>query len=262
MLDPKGYIAIQERNIILLVVAMGLTIIIPTLLLLFSTAWKYREENTRAKYSPDAVNNWWRQALLWSIPVITICILAVITWKTTHELDPYKQIASRAKPLHIEVVALRWKWLFIYPDQHIATINYLRFPVNTPITVSLTADNAPMNSFWIPGLVGQMYAMTGMSTPLHFLSNNVTTFTGSAAEISGQGFADMRFKADAISRGDFEGWVKSVQEFAKPLDAKTYEQLTQPSEDNPVTLYSSVDGNLYNMIMMKYMAPTKTMDMN
>lgn len=262
VLEPKGLIALKERNLILIAVSMGLAVIIPTLIILFSIMWKYRDENKKNKYTPDAVNNTFDQSILWIIPITIICILSIITWKTTHELDPYKPIASNVKPLTIQVVALRWKWLIIYPEQHIATVNYMRFPVHTPVHIELTADNAPMNSFWIPGLVGQMYAMTGMSTQVHLLSDKQAKFTGSAAEISGQGFAAMRFSADATSESDFNTWVALVQQTSKPLDTNTYQQLVNPSENNPVTFYAPIDGNLYNTIIMKYMAPTPTETMD
>ncbi|HSW87800.1 MAG TPA: COX aromatic rich motif-containing protein [Candidatus Saccharimonadales bacterium] len=260
VLDTKGLIALKERNLIFIAVSLGLLIIIPVLIILFSIAWKYREGNTKTKYTPDAVNNTCNQSVLWVIPIIVMCVLAVITWKTTHELDPYKPIAATAKPLTIQVVALRWKWLFIYPDQHIATVNLLKFPIHTPVNIALTADNAPMNSFWIPGLVGQMYAMTGMKTQLHFLSDTPANFTGSAAEISGQGFAGMRFRTEAVSDSEFNTWIQSVQQSSKPLDDKAYSQLLTPSENNPVALYSPIDENLYDTIIMKYMSPAKQMD--
>ncbi|HSW96374.1 MAG TPA: COX aromatic rich motif-containing protein [Candidatus Saccharimonadales bacterium] len=263
VLDPKGLIALKERNLILIAVSLGFLIIVPVLIILFSIAWKYREGNTKTKYAPDAVNTRWDQSILWVIPIIVMCILAVITWKTTHELDPYKPIVANAKPLTIQVIALRWKWLFIYPDQHIATVNYIRFPIHTPVNIELTADDAPMNSFWIPGLVGQMYAMTGMKTQLHFLSDTPGKFTGSAAEISGQGFAGMRFVAEATSEIEFNTWVQSVQQSSKPLDTKTYSQLLIPSENSLISMYAPVEKDLYNTIIMKYMEPAekkKSMD--
>ncbi|HSW96819.1 MAG TPA: hypothetical protein VLF89_03260, partial [Candidatus Saccharimonadales bacterium] len=164
VLNPTGLIALKERNLIFIAVSLGFLVIIPVLIILFSIAWKYRDGNTKTKYAPEAVNNRWHQSILWIILIIIMGALAVVTWNSTHELDPYKPIAATAKPLTIQVVALRWKWLFIYPDQHIATVNLLKFPIHTPVNIALTADNAPMNSFWIPGLVGQMYAMTGMKT--------------------------------------------------------------------------------------------------
>lgn len=260
VLDPKGLIAIKERNLIFISVSLGLCIIIPVLIILFSIAWKYREGNTKTQYAPELVNNSKHQSMLWAIPIVVMCILAVITWQSTHELDPYKALATQIKPITVQVVALRWKWLFIYPQQHIATVNYLRFPVHTPVNIELTADDAPMNSFWIPGLVGQMYAMTGMKTPLHFLSDEPARFTGSAAEINGQGLAGMRFIADATSESDFNNWVQSVQQSSTSLDRVAYDKLLTPSENNPIMLYSPVENDLYNTIIMKYMEPTKPMD--
>ena len=257
VLNPTGLRALQERDLIFLIGGIGVTIIIIVLITAFSIAWKYREgNNVKKEYVPNMQRGAWYYVLLWMFPLSVVLLFSVIVWKSTHALDPYKPIASQTKPLTIEVVALRWKWLFIYPQKHIATVNYIQFPVHTPVTFLLTADDAPMNSFWIPALSGQMYSMTGMETQLHILSDKAGTFNGSAAEISGQGFAGMKFVAEARSTEDFTQWVHSIQQTSKPLDAMSYAQLLKPSENNPAAFYSPVDKNLYNMIMMKYMSPS------
>jgi cytochrome o ubiquinol oxidase subunit 2 len=152
------------------------------------------------------------------------------------------------------VVALQWRWLFIYPAQGIATINYLELPSNTPVNFQLTAD-APMNSFWIPQLGGQMYAMPGMSTQLHLEASNPGQFNGSAAEINGAGFAGMKFQVVAAASSDFDNWVAAVKNGPNHLDQAEYQRLARPSEDSAVAYYSAVPFDLYNSVIIKYMAP-------
>jgi cytochrome o ubiquinol oxidase subunit 2 len=254
ILNPKGAIALHERNLIVTAILLMLIVVIPIFTLLGVFAWKYRAGNKSAKYTPDWNHNIPLQLVWWAIPAIVISTLAVINWNTTHALDPYKPLESATKPLTIQVVALRWKWLFIYPEQNIATVNYIQFPEKTPINFELTAD-APMSSFWIPSLGGQMYAMSGMVTKLHLIANEQGKFDGSAAEINGAGFAGMKFIARSSSRKDFDTWVNDVREAPSPLDSQELKSLSQPSENIPVTYYSSVEEGLYNGIIEKFMEP-------
>ncbi len=184
-----------------------LIIIVPTFILLFVVAWKYRAKNAKAKYDPEHSHGVFGELILWMIPSVVIAVMAVITWNATHKLDPYKPLESEVKPLTIQVVALDWKWLFIYPEQGIATLNFVQFPERTPIHFELSADGSPMNSFWIPQLSGQIYSMTGMTTQLHIMADGPGEYTGRAAEINGEGFADMTFVAKSTSQSDFEDWV-------------------------------------------------------
>lgn len=254
VLNPKGIIALKERDVLLTASLLGLIVVIPAIILTFFIAWKYRESNTSAKYAPDWKHSKIFELTWWAIPATIILILAVITWKNTHELDQYKPIESAKKPITIQVVALQWKWLFIYPEQNIATVNFVQFPEDTPINFELTAD-APMNSFWIPQLGGQMYAMAGMKTKLHLMADEPGVFAGSAAEISGQGFAEMKFSAQATSQADFESWVNLVKESTDILNLEKYDQLANPSENNQVAYYSLSEVKLYDTIVMKFMAP-------
>lgn len=184
--------------------------------------------------------------------MIIVATIAAITWKATHHLDPYKPINSKVEPVKIQVVALRWKWLFIYPKQNIATINFVQFPKDTPVNFELTSD-APMNSFWIPSLSGQIYAMTGMSTKLHLVADKEGDYPGSAAEINGVGFSGMKFTARSSTKDQFDEWVAGVKRDGKALSAKSYEKLSLPSINESVAHYSSVESGLYNKIIMKYM---------
>jgi cytochrome o ubiquinol oxidase subunit II len=254
VLNPKGSVAQEQFDLIVFTSLLSLIVIIPVFTLTFYIAWKYREGNTKAKYRPDWDRNRLLESIWWLIPMALITVLAVIAWKTSHSLDPFKPIESDKKPLTVQVVALQWKWLFIYPEQDIATVNYVRFPVDTPINFEITSD-APMNSFWIPQLGGQIYAMSGMKTKLHLMADAAGEYAGSSANISGSGFAGMKFTAIASPQASFNRWVKTVKASPDRLDSRAYEELAEPSQDNPVAYYSSKDDSLYDTVIMKYMTP-------
>jgi cytochrome o ubiquinol oxidase subunit 2 len=260
---PKGTIASQERDLIVTVITLMLIIVVPTLICFFLVAWRYRASNKKAVYRPKTSHGVLRELILWFIPLIIIVILGTITWRTAHALDPYKPIDSSAKPLTIQVVALNWKWLFIYPEQHIATVNYVQLPVGRPVTFNLTAD-APMNSFWIPQLGGQMYAMAGMETQLHLMADATGSFPGGAVEINGAGYARMRFIAKATADQDFDAWITSVQQSSPALTQTGYDALVEPSEPSSPSYYGSVPDELFDGIIMKFMVPsmTSSTDMN
>lgn len=256
VLNPKGEIADKQLNLLIFGSLLSLFVVIPVFTMAFFITWKYREGNTKTKrkYSPDWDSNKLIESIWWGVPIILITILSVVTWKSTHELDPFKQIQADNEPLTIQVVALDWKWLFIYPEQDIATVNYIQFPVDTPISFQITAD-APMNAFWIPSLGGQMYAMSGMSTELNLMADEAGTYEGSSTNISGKGFAGMRFKAVASPESDFDQWLDAVKKSPDHLDYEEYSQLSKPSENNPAAYYARTDKELYNKIVMKYMGP-------
>ncbi len=254
ILNPKGLIATKERGLMVIAAGLGLIVIIPVFIMTALIAWRYREGNTRAKYSPDLDGNKFAEITWWAIPSVIIFTLSIIAWNSAHALDPYKPLASNVKPLNVQVVALNWKWLFIYPEQNIASINYLQIPINRPVNFKITAD-APMNSFWIPQLSGQIYAMPGMSTQLHLEASQSGTFNGFAANISGKGFAGMTFKTKATPKKDFNIWVNKVKKMSRPLNQASYNELAKPSEYNKPTYYSSIQKGIYNEIVMKYMMP-------
>jgi cytochrome o ubiquinol oxidase subunit 2 len=254
VLEPKGIIALKERNLMLITVLLGLLVIIPVFIMTFMIAWKYRATNTRAKYQPNWDHNLVAESIWWGIPCVIILILATLTWHSSHDLDPFKPLDSSVKPITIQVVALQWKWLFIYPEQGIATVNYVQFPKATPVNFQITAD-APMNSFWIPQLGGQIYAMAGMNTQLHLMADGAGSYAGSSANISGAGFADMHFTAQSTSQSDFNRWVQSVKRSPAALTARTYKALALPSSEVALAAYALKDENLYDDIIMKYMMP-------
>lgn len=201
-----------------------------------------------------AIHNKLAEFFWWGIPLLFTAIIAVITWQQTHALDPYKPIESDKKPLKIQVVALQWKWLFIYPEENIASLNFFQIPVGTPIHFEITAD-APMNSFWIPHLGGQIYAMPAMRTQLHLIANNPGDFRGSSANISGVGFADMHFITRASSEVDFQQWVEFAKNSSKTLGLEEYNQMVAPSRANPPETFQLGEKGLFNHIIMKYMHP-------
>lgn len=254
VLNPKGTIASQERNLIVTATLLMLIVVIPVFILTFFIAWKYRAGNKSAKYNPDWDHNRAIEFTWWAIPAAIILVLAAVTWNGTHQLDPFKPLSSTTKSITIQVVALQWKWLFIYPEQNIASLNFVQFPIFTPISFEITAD-APMNSFWIPSLAGQVYAMPGMKTNLHLMASEVGSYKGSSANISGRGFSSMKFIAKASLQSDFESWVESVKSSPNYLSLDAYHQLAAPSQDIPVTFYSSTQPDLLDKIVMKFMMP-------
>jgi cytochrome o ubiquinol oxidase subunit 2 len=257
VLNPSGDIAAQQGNLIVVSTMLMLLIIVPVIALTILFAWKYRKSNTAAKYEPDWDHSTKLELVIWGAPLLIIIALGLITWISTHTLDPYRPLSrldegrpipADVKPLVVEVVALDWKWLFIYPEQGIATVNELATPVDVPIQFKITASTF-MNSFYIPALAGQIYAMAGMETKLHAVLNKPGTYEGFSANYSGDGFSHMRFKYHGLSNADFESWVKDVKAQGGALDKPTYVALEKPSEREPVRRYGSVDPTLYHAIL-------------
>ena len=204
LLDPKGQIGLEQRSLILTAFGLMLIVVIPAILMAVGFAWKYRASNKDAKYSPNWSHSNKVEAVVWTVPILIILFLAVLTWKTTHALEPSKPLVHDEKPITIEVVSMDWKWFFIYPEQGIATVNEIAFPANTPVQFKVTS-NSVMNSFFIPRLGSQIYAMAGMQTRLHLIANEVGTYDGISASYSGPGFSGMKFKAIATKdRAEFD----------------------------------------------------------
>ena len=251
LLDPVGQVGIEERNLIITATVLMLLVVVPVILMTLIFAWKYRASNKNATYAPKWSHSTKIEVVIWTVPILIIIALGVITYKSTHALDPYRPLESDVKPVTIEVVALDWKWVFIYPEQGIATVNKIVFPANTPVNFRITSDSV-MNSFFIPGLGGQIYAMAGMTTKLHLIANKNADMDGISANYSGAGFTGMKFKAIATSEEDFNAWVAEVKASPKQLDNAEYAALEKPSENNPVELYSTVTPNLFQLIIDKY----------
>lgn len=254
LLDPQGYIAREQRNVMFLAMGIMLAVAIPMVFSLYFFANKYKD-TPKKHHSPDETHyGILIQFFWWAIPSVVVFVLALITWNKTHALDPYKPLDSLTDPVEIQVVALQWKWLFLYPKYKIATVNFIQIPEKTPVNFELTAD-APMNAFWIPALSGQIYAMTGMSTKLHVISDNTGEYRGQAGEINGRGFSKMNFAVKASSGEDFESWVSTVKNSNNSLDFEAYSSLASPSENSPVLLYGSYEDGLYEKIIAQFMQP-------
>lgn len=254
LFNAKGTIAQQQNRLVIIAILLMLLIIVPVVLTGFYVIFKYREGNNQ-EYDPtwgDRHNK--KQFLWWSLPILIIILLSIINFKTAHRLDPSKIITADVKPLTIEVVALPWKWLFIYPDQNIATVNFVEFPQNTPVDFKLTAD-APMSLFWIPQLGGQMAAMQGMVNDLNLEANQTGQFPGQNSEINGSGYAGMKFVADSTSQADFNAWVTMVKNKSPMLNQAAYDELAKPSQNNTPAYYSLADDGLYGRIILKYVGP-------
>ena len=255
VLDPKGLIASQERDLILITFALGLLVVIPVFIMLFSIAWKYRASNTKAKYEPEMDGHRGFEALWWGIPALIIIVLSIITAVSTHALDPYKPIESNVQSVKIQVISMNWKWLFIYPEEGIATLNHMNIPKDTPIELTLTSD-APMNSFWIPALAGQVYSMAGMSTKLHLMANETGSFNGSSANLSGDGFADMRFKVKSMESAEYKKWASDNFNSTKTtlLTTDSYNKLAEDRKETDQKVYLLMQHDLYDKVIMKYMS--------
>lgn len=257
VLNPAGLIASKERTLIFTALLLMLIVVIPVFILTIVIAWRYRAGNGMAKYTPDWDHDNKLEAIWWGLPCAIILVLAIVAWNASHALDPFKPIDSAVRPMTIQVIALQYKWLFLYPEQNIATVNYVQFPKNTPINFQITAD-APMNSFWIPQLGGQIYAMPGMSTQLHLIADQNGSFAGSSANISGVGFADMHFTAKATSEADFQTWVASVKQSPNTLSQNDYTVLAQPGSATAPLYYASEEHDLYDKVILKFMGPGHT----
>ncbi|MQB44665.1 ubiquinol oxidase subunit II [Rhizobium sp. ICMP 5592] len=265
VMAPSGDIAVQQRDLIVVSTVLMLIIIIPVIFLTLFFAWKYRQSNTAAPYEPDWHHSTRLELVIWSAPLAIIIALGAVTWISTHQLDPYrpldriaadKPIPQDVKPLTVEVVALDWKWLFFYPEYGIATVNEMAAPVDRPINFKITASTV-MNSFFVPALAGQIYAMPGMETKLHAVINHPGEFEGLSANYSGAGFSHMRFKFHGFSQADFDQWVGKAKSQGSALGRPEYLALAKPSEREPVRYYNAVDKDLYEAILNMCADPSK-----
>jgi cytochrome o ubiquinol oxidase subunit II len=254
VLQPAGAIGQKQKSLITEAVLLSLVVVVPVYIMLVVFAWKYRESNKKAMYQPDFDHSRVLETVWWGVPLALITILGIITWKSSHDLDPFRPLNTNVAPVTIQVVALQWKWLFIYPDQNVAAVNYAQFPVNTPVKFEITSD-APMNSFWIPKLGGQIYAMSGMTTELNLEASSVGSYDGVSANISGEGFSGMHFTARANTESGYQAWLADLKQKANPLNDLTYAQLAKPSQNNQIAYFGSVKSGLFNSVINKYERP-------
>jgi cytochrome o ubiquinol oxidase subunit 2 len=262
-MNPSGDIAAQESRLVVISTLLMLLIVVPVIALIVLFAWRYRQGNTSAKYDPDWDHSTKLELVIWGAPLMIIIALGLLTWINTHKLDPYRPlqrlddqrpIPADVKPLTVQVVALDWKWLFIYPEQGIATVNELVTPVDVPLQFKISASDV-MNSFYIPALAGQIYAMPGMSTTLHAVLNKPGQYDGFSANYSGAGFSHMRFRYHGVSAGEFDKWVQTTKASGNALNREDYLALAKPSEREPVRRYGTVAPALYDAIVNRCVAP-------
>jgi cytochrome o ubiquinol oxidase subunit 2 len=248
VLDPQGPIASAERLLLINSTAIMLVVVVPVILATLAFAWWYRASNPRASRSPDESFEGRAEFVVWSIPALIVILLGGVIWIGSHQLDPRAPIPAKADSVRVDVVALDWKWLFIYPDLNIAAVDQLVIPAGSPVSFRLTSATV-MNSFFIPQLGSQIYTMGGMITHLNLLADKPGEYPGFSANFSGDGFSEMRFIAKAVPAGDFEAWVKEVRGSEPSLDDASYAQLAVPSIAVPPTTYRSVEPNLFERII-------------
>jgi cytochrome o ubiquinol oxidase subunit 2 len=250
LLDPKGPVALTERDLLLTASAVMLIVVVPVIIMTLWFAWRFRASNESAPYAPTWTYSGAVDAVVWTVPALIVLALGIILWAYTHRLDPYKRIKHAQAALEVQVIAQDWKWLFLYPEQGIATVNELVFPAQVPLSLKLTSDTV-MNSFLIPALGGQIYAMAGMRTQLNLLADAPGRFVGRNTQYSGRGFSDQHFEAVAMMRQDFDEWVEKVRQSSNSLDLEAYRRLVTPGISH-VMHFSSYKPGLFEDIIRKY----------
>jgi cytochrome o ubiquinol oxidase subunit II len=251
VLAPKGPITLIERDLLFDAFGLMLIVVIPVFLMAAVFVWFYRPASKHDVYQPDWGYSVWMDSLVWLVPAVIVIAIGTMVWDYTHRLDPYRPLAPDQQPLEVQAVAQDWKWLFLYPEQDIAVVNELVFPSGRPLSLKITSDTV-MNSFLIPALGGQIYAMAGMETRLHLLADQPGEFRGRNMQFSGSGFANQHFEARAVSEADFEAWVAKARQSPDRLDEAAYEQLARPSQLHPVTYYASFEPDLFARIIARY----------
>jgi len=265
VLAPSGDVAAQQRDLLVISTGLMLLIIVPVIALTLLFAWRYRHSNAAARYEPEWDHSTQLELIIWAAPLLIIICLGAVTWVGTHLLDPYRPIerisssqpiAPATEPLVVQVVALDWKWLFIYPQYGIATVNELAAPVGRPIDFAITSSSV-MNSFYVPALAGQIYAMPGMQTSLHAVINARGDYDGFSANYSGAGFSDMHFRFHGQDTAEFDRWVARVKQPGEALDRERYLRLERPTEAEPVHYFAAVAPELYHAVLNMCVQPDK-----
>lgn len=253
LFNPKGLIAEREHQLMVVSTLIMTAFAVAVLFFLYFFAWKYRESNDKSHFNAEAGRSKGLLVTAWISPLLVAIVLAALMLPATQELEPQRSIKSDNEEMTIQVIAMRWKWLFLYPEHDIATVNYVQIPVDTPIRFELTADEAPMNSFWIPHLSGMLYAMTEHVNPLNLIAHTPGDYEGGAAEINGAGFAGMRFTVRVSTELEFEEWARDTSLYTKEFSEQEYSEMLVPSKDNPVAFYSSPrNAVLFDNLLNKY----------
>ena len=266
VLNPAGDIARQQRDLIYTSTGLMLLIIVPVLILIVVFAWRYRASNRKARYDPGFHHSTALELVIWSIPLLIIICLGAITWSSTHLLDPFRRLDRISEgrptdpaeaPMVVQVVSMDWKWLFIYPDQNVATVNELVLPVDREVRFDITSTNM-MNTFYAPTLAGMIYAMPGMQSQLHAVINRPGEYEGYSGNYSGAGFSGMRFKLRGVSQAEFNQWVRQTQATGTVLTTEDYLRLEHPTERHPIQRFSAAPSGLFNRIVNRCVAPGTT----
>ncbi|WP_332659160.1 ubiquinol oxidase subunit II [Brevundimonas sp.] len=266
VLNPAGDVALQQRDLIYFSTGLMLLVIVPVIILTVLFAWRYRASNAKATYDPKFHHSTALELAIWSIPLLIIICLGALTWSSTHLLDPFRRLDRISEgrptdpaqaPMVVQVVAMDWKWLFIYPEQNIATVNELVLPVDREVRFDITSTNM-MNTFYAPTLAGMIYAMPGMRSQLHAVINRPGDYEGFSANYSGAGFSDMRFRLRGVEPAAFDQWVRQVQTTGTGLTTAGYLTLEKPTEKHPATLFSAAPTGLFDRVMNRCVAPGTT----
>ena len=254
ILHPAGPVGAQNRLIMFDALGIMLAIVVPTMLATAAFAWWFRAGNARARYRPDFVYSGRIEVVIWSIPILTILFLGGVIWIGSHELDPAKPLPSRGPALPVQVVALDWKWLFIYPEQGVASVNDLVLPVGRPVRFSLTSASV-MTAFFVPRLGSQIYVMNGMATTLHLQADTPGDYFGTASHFSGDGFSDMQFVAHAVPPARFAAWAARTRTRGPVLDVGGYRRLARQSQAVRPYTYRAVDPRLFDAVVRQILPP-------
>lgn len=251
LLDPKGWVGVEIKWLIIFSFLIMLVVVIPVFVMAIWFSLKYNETNKDSEYKPNWEHSNKIEILVWVVPIIIILILGVITYQTSHSLDPRKPLVSEHQPIRIHVVALDWKWLFIYPDEEMAVVNELAFPKDVPVEFIITSDSV-MNSFFIPQLGGQIYAMAGMENRMFIVGNEIGVYKGISANYSGFGFSGMKFNAHVVSQDDFDTWKAKVKASPDALTDARYAELKKKTKSHPIEYYNSANPLMFNNIVENY----------
>ena len=258
ILSPKGQIGQDEKTLLITATVLMLLVVVPVIIMTLAFAWKYRASNTKARYEPKWSHSTAIEVVVWSIPCMIVLVLAVLTWRSSHALDPYKPLESDVKPVTIEAISLDWKWLFIYPEEKIAVVNEIKFPVNTPLNFKITSDTV-MNAFFIPHLGSMIYSMAAMETKLHLIANETGEFPGMSSHYSGAGFAKMHFTAYSVTDAEYRQWLDQVRAGEQTLDKASFKALGEArnAEWYPVTYFGKSEEGLFDWVIAKHMGDNK-----
>jgi cytochrome o ubiquinol oxidase subunit 2 len=254
ILGPQGPIGAAEKSILIDSIAIMLAIVVPTIVAIFGFAWWFRASNARALHLPNWAYSGRIELVVWAIPALVVMLLGGVAWIGSHELDPAKPIASSQPPLEIQVVSLDWKWLFLYPDQKIATVNTLTLPVGVPVHFSLTSASV-MNAFFIPQLGSMIYTMNGMTTQLNLIADAPGTYHGLSSHFSGDGFPGMHFDVHAVPAEEFSSWIENTRATGPTLDAASYTALSKQTLDVSPFTYRAASPELFQQIATQALPP-------